>query len=64
MFIWEAIKYEPHIYPNETTTKFHFDILERLKVNHLCLHAVNICLSVEVHTEGWENPDQNIKEDL
>lgn len=58
MFIWEAIKYEPHIYPNETTTKFHFDILER------SLPAVNICLSVEVHTEGWENPDQNIKEDL
>lgn len=28
------------------------------------LPAVNICLSVEVHTEGWENPDQNIKEDL
>lgn len=61
MFIWEAIKYEPHIYPNETTTKFHYLRATKSKSS---LPAVNICLSVEVHTEGWENPDQNIKEDL
>lgn len=58
MFIWEAIKYEQW-----NNNKIPFWYLRATK-SKSSLPAVNICLSVEVHTEGWENPDQNIKEDL